>query len=136
MPTTDAVLVLTTLPASADVSAFAGALVEARLAACVSALPAMDSIYRWKETIERDAERQLLIKTRPALVDRLFERIRSMHPYEVPELLVLPVTGGGAPYLAWLSEVTAVEDTAVGRSGDRKSRSSSSKSRGAATSGG
>ena len=121
MTTTDAVLVLTTLPASADVAALARALVEARLAACVSALPAMDSVYRWKETIEHDSERQLLIKTRAALVDRLFARIRSVHPYDVPELLVLPVTGGGASYLAWLSEVTAIDATDEGRPRNRDS---------------
>ena len=119
MPTIDAVLVLTTLPASADVAAFARALVESHLAACVSALPVMDSIYRWKEAIEHDTERQLLIKTRAALVDRLFACIRSLHPYEVPELLVVGVTGGGASYLDWLCEATAIDATSEEPSSDR-----------------
>ena len=99
---TDCVIVCTTLPANADGAAFARTLVGERLAACASILPGVRSIYRWQENIEDDAEQQLLIKTTTARVAALGERIRELHPYDVPELLVLPVAAGGAAYLEWV----------------------------------
>ncbi len=101
-----ALLVLTTLPAEADTDAFARALVEARLAACVSALPPMDSVYSWRGATERARERQIVVKTSADRAEALMARIRALHPYDVPELLLLPVAGGGADYLAWLSAAT------------------------------
>lgn len=102
----DCVIVCTTLPADADAEAFAQALVEARLAACVSILPGVRSIYRWEEAVARDAEQQLLIKTAATRTDALLRRIRERHPYSVPELLVLPV-GGDSAYRAWVRASTA-----------------------------
>jgi periplasmic divalent cation tolerance protein len=98
------VMVLTTLPGDADVDAFARTLVNERLAACVNVLPPMQSTYRWKGSVETAAERQLLIKTRAAGVAALEQRVRELHPYDVPEFLVIPVDGGSAAYLAWLNE--------------------------------
>ena len=98
------VVVLTTLPGDADVAAFARALVDERLAACVNALPLMQSTYRWKGSVETAAERQLLIKTRAAGVAALEQRVRELHPYDVPEFLVIAVDSGSAAYLTWLSE--------------------------------
>jgi len=106
MPTADAVLVLTTLPISADSAAFGRALVDRRLAACVSVLPPMESTYRWKGAVEHNAERQLIIKTGAPAVDALMAAIREIHPYEVPEILVVPVTGGDPQYLEWLAAAT------------------------------
>jgi len=106
MPTADAVLVLTTLPISADAAAFARALVNRHLAACVSVLPPMESTYRWKGAVQHDAERQLIIKTRAPAVDALMAAVREIHPYEVPEMLVVPVTGGDPQYLQWLADAT------------------------------
>jgi periplasmic divalent cation tolerance protein len=103
---TDAVLVLTTMPAEADCAALARTLVAERLAACVSAFPPMESVYRWKDAIETDRERQLVVKTREPLVRRLLARLQSLHPYEVPELLVIPVAGGSEAYLDWLAAAT------------------------------
>ncbi len=100
------VLVLTTLPADADAAAFATALVEARLAACVNLLAPMESIYRWQGKVQRDAERQLLIKTSRPRIDALWERVRALHPDDVPEFLVLPIVDGNDAYLRWLSEST------------------------------
>jgi periplasmic divalent cation tolerance protein len=106
MPETQHVVVLTTLPADADAAAFARALVDARLAACVNLLPVMESVYRWKGGIERDGERQLLIKTSRDRVSALWECVRTLHPYEVPEFLVLPIVDGNDAYLRWVGEST------------------------------
>lgn len=103
---TDYVLVMTTLPADADADAFAHTLVEARLAACVNVLPMMDSIYRWEGQVSRDGERQLLIKTSRLLVTQLWEHVRKLHPYDMPEFIVLPIVDGNDAYLRWVGEST------------------------------
>lgn len=102
----DALIVLSTWPAAEDAAAAAETLVRERLAACVNLLPEMDSIYRWKNEVERGRERQVVIKTTRARVDALLARLRQLHPYEVPELLVVPVVGGSEAYLGWLTDAT------------------------------
>ena len=102
----DVVIVLTTLGAASDADAFARILVEEGLAACVNVLPPMRSTYRWKGAIERDEERQLLIKTTAERVKALEARVRELHPYQTPEFLVVNVAGGGDAYLRWLAEST------------------------------
>lgn len=102
----DALLVLTTWPANADPATFATTLVEERLAACVNVLPEMDSIYRWQGRVDTARERQVFIKTTRAQLEAIKLRIQVLHPYEVPELLALPVVGGGEAYLTWLAEST------------------------------
>ena len=97
----DYVLVLTTLPADADGDAFAASLVEERLAACVNLLPLMDSVYRWEGRVERETERQLIIKTSRERVSALWDRVRELHPYEVPEFIVLPITDGKLDLGPW-----------------------------------
>lgn len=98
----DAVLVLTTVP-TADVGAtLARALVQARLAACVNVLPPMTSIYRWKGELQQDTECQLVVKTVRPRVDAVRALVRQLHPYELPEFVVVPVDGGDEAYLAWL----------------------------------
>jgi periplasmic divalent cation tolerance protein len=104
----DAVIVLTTWPAAEDAGPTAATLVEEHLAACVNLLPEMDSTYRWKSAVERERERQLIIKTTRPRVDALLARLKQLHPHEVPELLVVPVVGGGQAYLEWLAECTRV----------------------------
>jgi periplasmic divalent cation tolerance protein len=106
MPETPHVIVLTTLPADADAGAFARALVEERLAACVNLLAPMESVYRWDGKVEREPERQLILKTSRARIDALWERVRQLHPYDVPEFLVLPIVDGSDAYLRWLAEST------------------------------
>lgn len=103
----EAVIVMSTWPADEDPGPAASALVEERLAACVNVLPPMDSVYRWKGTVERARERQLVVKTTRARLDPMLARLRQLHPYEVPETLVVPVAGGGADYLAWLAGCVA-----------------------------
>jgi periplasmic divalent cation tolerance protein len=98
------VIVLTTLGAQTDAAAFARVLVGERLAACVNILPVMTSVYRWKGTIEEDREQQLVIKTTSDRVEALEARFHELHPYDVPEFLVIAVTGGSPAYLAWLGD--------------------------------
>jgi periplasmic divalent cation tolerance protein len=104
---TDLVIVLTTMPADDRADELARALVEERLAACVNVLGPMSSTYRWRQTVEHEAERQLVIKTSRQRVPALKRRIRELHPYELPELIVIPIEDGTAAYLQWVAEQTA-----------------------------
>ncbi len=97
----DLVLVLTTVGVDVDADALARTLVEERLAACVSVNAAMTSWYRWKGGIDHATERQLVIKTTIARLPALEARLRQLHPYELPEFLVVPTSGGSDAYLAW-----------------------------------
>ena len=100
----DFVIVLTTFSADGDAEQFATRLIEERLAACVNVLPVMRSIYRWENAVERTAERQLIIKTSEDCVPALEALVATLHPYDVPEFLVIAVKGGSTDYLAWLAE--------------------------------
>lgn len=99
-------IVLTTLPVDADAQAFARTLVEERLAACVNLLPQMESVYRWGGSIEQETERQIVIKTSRDRVVSLWERVRDLHPYDVPEFVVLAIVDGSDAYLRWIAEAT------------------------------
>ena len=105
-----AAIVLTTLGAEADAGALARTLVEERLAACVNVLPAMTSVYRWKGVVEQEREQQLVIKTAPGRVAALEARLRELHPYDLPEFVVLDAAAGAA-YGAWIAECTTPERT-------------------------
>jgi periplasmic divalent cation tolerance protein len=94
-------VVLSTVGTAEDAERIARELVERGLAACVNVLPAVTSIYRWKGKLERE-ERLLLIKTRADRFAALRDALVALHPYEVPEVLALPVADGHAPYLQWL----------------------------------
>jgi periplasmic divalent cation tolerance protein len=100
------VIVLTTIPSDADGPGFGRALVDERLAACVNLLPVMESVYRWEGRVEHDAERQVVIKTSRDRVLPLWERVRELHPYEVPEFVVIPIIDGNDAYLRWVGEST------------------------------
>jgi len=99
-------IVLTTVGGDFDAVAIARILVEEQLAACVNVLPVMTSVYRWKEKIEQDREQQLVIKTTVANVARVESRLRALHPYELPEFLVLDASAGEA-YGKWVAESIA-----------------------------
>jgi len=103
---TNAVLVLTTVGDNEQAEELARSLVEERLAACVNVHGPMTSFYRWKGAVERDAERQLVIKTTRDRLPALEIRLKALHGYELPEFLVLTVEGGSAEYLAWVKQNT------------------------------
>jgi periplasmic divalent cation tolerance protein len=100
------VLVLTTWPADRDAADVARTLVEERLAACVAVGAPLQSIYRWQGAVEQAEERPLTIKTTDGRLAALEARLTALHPYDVPEFLVVPVTGGSAAYLSWMAEST------------------------------
>ncbi len=105
-PTPDLAIVLTTWPADRDSTALARTLVDEGLAACVNVLPAMYSTYRWQGAVTVDREQQVIIKTRHAMLEALTARLTALHPYEVPELLILDVVGGSTQYIDWLRAAT------------------------------
>ena len=104
----ETLLVLTNLPDRDAAVKLAHGLVERRLAACVNVLAACTSIYRWKGAIENAQEVPVLIKTRSALYDELEAAIKELHPYEVPEIIAVPVVRGLEEYLAWVGEGTSI----------------------------
>ena len=106
MNPSDYVVVLTTLPPEADGVAFGRTLVEEKLAACVNLLAAMESVYRWKGAVAQETERQVVIKTSRERVSALRDRVRQIHPYELPEFIVLPIAEGDETYLHWIGDST------------------------------
>jgi periplasmic divalent cation tolerance protein len=100
---TAALVVLTTLGNEADARAFVTALVAARLVACGTLLPGARSIYRWEGQVTEEAEVVVLLKTDASRWEALCAAVRERHPYQVPELLALPVERGLDRYLAWVT---------------------------------
>ncbi len=103
---TEVRLILTTLPSAEVAAKVARTLVEEKLAACGNVLPAVRSIYRWKGKVEDENEVLLLLKTHVRQVARLQARILELHPYEVPEVLAVPVEAGFQGYLDWIAAST------------------------------
>ena len=100
--TTDVRVVLVTAPSCETARQIAREVVEAQLAACVNVVPGICSIYRWEGRICEDDEVLLVMKTTEPAVCALTGKILSIHPYSVPEVLVLPVEAGSTPYLDWV----------------------------------
>jgi periplasmic divalent cation tolerance protein len=96
------VLALCTVPAEFDAGPLAHELVDLGVAACVSVLPGVRSVYKWEGVIETAQEQQLVIKTTRRQVDALWSALKSRHPYDVPEFIVVPVTEGNQEYLDWV----------------------------------
>ena len=102
----DTRLVITNCPDEETANSIALAVVEAQLAACVNILPRVQSIYRWQGAVESAVEVPLLIKTTAAAYPALEAAIRERHPYDVPEIIALPITAGLPAYLNWLADET------------------------------
>jgi periplasmic divalent cation tolerance protein len=102
----ETLLVLTNCPDEEVANTIALAIVEARLAACVNILPRAQSIYRWHGTVESATEIPLLIKSTAACYPALQGTIRALHPYEIPEIIALPIRHGLPAYLNWLEAET------------------------------
>lgn len=98
-----ALMVFNTCPDEESAKRIATTLVAEGLAACVNVLPPMLSVYRWRGETETATEWQLIIKCRAAAYAAIEQRVRALHPYELPEVLAVPIAQGEAAYLAWLN---------------------------------
>jgi len=104
---TDALVVLVTCPTPEKAAEIARALVEERLAACGNVLPGLRSIYRWEGKVQDEGEALLVLKSVRGRFEALRARVAALHPYQVPEVLGLPVEAGHGPYLDWIAGATS-----------------------------
>jgi periplasmic divalent cation tolerance protein len=95
-------LVISTVPSKEEASRIARKIVEERLAACGTVSSAVRSFYWWQERVSDDQEFMLFLKTKASLFPKLEERIKSLHSYEVPEIIALPIYAGSEEYLNWI----------------------------------
>src|SRR5487761_449414 len=107
-PPAEPIVILTTCPDEAAASRIARNLVESGLAACVSRVGPVHSTYRWQGAIQDEPEVLLVVKTVSARYPELEMRLKSLHPYEVPEIIALPLAAASADYLAWLRAAVAI----------------------------
>jgi len=99
-------VVYVTTPDEKTAKTIANKILEKKLAACVNIIPNINSIYRWKGKIEEDQEALMIIKTRRELFETLTKTIKEMHPYEVPEVIGIPIIEGYKAYLEWIKDET------------------------------
>lgn len=98
--------VITTISSKAGAEKIAKALIDKRLGACVQIMGPFKSVYRWKGRIEKTLEWACVIKTRKMLYKKVEAAIRKIHPYDIPEIITVPITGGSKDYLKWLFDET------------------------------
>jgi periplasmic divalent cation tolerance protein len=103
-PAEEVVIALSTCPDDPTARSIAATLVQERLATCVNRVPGVASTYFWDGRLQDESEILLIIKTSAARVADLQRRLKELHPYELPELIVLPVIGGNEAYLRWVRE--------------------------------
>ena len=106
-------LVITTVADDDSAQRLATALVEQHRAACVNILPNITSVYRWQAQVTSDQERLLLIKTTESGYTAVAEFLRAHHPYELPEILAVPVSNGSDDYLNWVRDGVTIKDPAI-----------------------
>ena len=102
----DCIIIFCTVPSRDIGLKIADDLVAGEFAACVNIIPGLTSVYRWKGAICKEEEELLVIKTRKQLFTAVCGRIRSLHPYEVPEIISSDISAGSEPYLKWISDST------------------------------
>ncbi len=107
MTPSEPIVVLMTAANREEANRIAETLIEANLAACVQILPEMQSVYRWQGTIAHENEVLLLAKTTREKFVELDQAVRSVHSYETPEIVALPIVAGSEPYLKWLFDVSS-----------------------------
>ncbi len=105
-PLTPYLIIFCTVPDKESGIKISKALLKSRLAACVNSVSDVNSMYWWNQNIEQDKERLLIIKTRRDLYADLEKTIKNIHPYDVPEIVALPVAAGSASYLEWIKSET------------------------------
>jgi periplasmic divalent cation tolerance protein len=101
-----AVVIFVTTSSSAEAEKIGRALVEEKLVACANIVPLVRSIYRWQGKICDESEALMVLKTRSGQIQKIIKRVRSLHSYKVPEIIVLPISAGSKDYLRWIYEVT------------------------------
>jgi periplasmic divalent cation tolerance protein len=99
-------VVMVTTSSETEAEKIAKQLVENKLAACVSIIPKMRSIYIWEDEVQDDEEFLMIIKTRGDLFDKVRDNIKSLHSYSVPEIISLPITHALDEYVSWINDVT------------------------------
>ncbi|XP_062111300.1 protein CutA, chloroplastic [Humulus lupulus] len=104
--TVPSIVVYVTVPNKEEGKKLAESIVREKLAACVNRVPGIESVYEWEGKIQSDTEELLIIKTRQSLLEALTKHVEENHPYEVPEVIALPIHGGSTPYLKWLKNNT------------------------------
>ena len=105
----DRIVALITCPNSDCAETIASAILKKGMAACVNLIPGITSVYRWEGEICRDSEYLLVVKTLISQRDSLLSLLKSLHPYEEPELIFLPIHSGSESYLAWLTKQIIAE---------------------------
>lgn len=105
----DIMVILSNTESAESAARMARELVQRKLAACVNVIPGVRSFYRWKGEITEDGEHLMVIKTRRSLFDSVRVCLREIHPYDLPEIIGLPVQEGDADYLDWVRECTTVK---------------------------
>ena len=100
------IIVLVTCPDEKSANKIASSLIEKKLAACVNLTSNVESIFRWKGKIEKSSERLLIIKSKKQLLQKLTADVKQNHPYQLPEILALPIIGGSKPYIGWINNET------------------------------
>ena len=109
---TDKVIVYTTCGNITEAESIARNLIDNRLAACVNVVPGLLSYYRWQGKVENDTELLLMIKTAGNLIDEVRNALETLHSYDLPEMIVLPIIGGSPNYLEWLEQEVQPEPPA------------------------
>ncbi|KAF8020525.1 hypothetical protein BT93_G1063 [Corymbia citriodora subsp. variegata] len=104
--TVPSIVVYVTVPNKEAGKKLAESIIKERLAACVNIVPGIESVYHWQGKIETDSEELLIIKTRESLLEPLTQHVKANHPYEVPEVISLPIRGGNVQYLEWIKNST------------------------------
>lgn len=103
---TDFLIVYITVSSTEEADRIATALIDKRLAACANIIPAVQSVFRWEHSVERETEALMLVKTTKALFPALADTVNSLHSYDVPEIIATPIACGSEDYLSWISAET------------------------------
>jgi periplasmic divalent cation tolerance protein len=103
------VVIFVTAGSREEAEVIADVLLEQCKAACVNIIPAVDSHFRWEEKLETGQEALLIIKTRASLVEEVTNLVKTVHSYDVPEVIALPIIGGNPEYLAWIDAETETD---------------------------
>lgn len=105
------IVVFVTAPSREEARRIAAGLIADKLAACVNIAGGITSVFRWKGKVETAREALLIIKSKKSLLPGIITRVKSLHSYEVPEIIALPVAGGCKPYLEWIDESVGVRES-------------------------